>query len=73
MENNELHIRIIRCLEIIERMNKAIDFHASLDEADRDSTAIEQYTEIKGRIVNELQELLNQLFVMDKIPFKIAM
>jgi len=54
MENNELHIRIVRCLEIIERMNKAIDFHASLSENEIDLEAIEQYTEIKGRIVNEL-------------------
>ena len=36
MENNKLHTKILRCIEIIERANKAIDFHIDTDENERD-------------------------------------
>lgn len=72
MESNELHIRIIRCFEIIERMNKAIDFHSNVSENEKDLMTIAQYVEIKGKIANELQILLNQLFTIEKISFRVV-
>lgn len=72
MENHKLHNKILRCIEIIERANQAIDFHIDTEEDERDFVALAQYTEIKSRATKELEMLLNQLFLLDKIPLKVA-
>jgi len=58
---DEMQIRIVRILEIIERMNKAIAFHKSFEAPD--DLAIEQYQEIKNQVTQELFELLAEMEV----------
>ncbi|GAB3221170.1 hypothetical protein [Spirosoma arcticum] len=50
---------IARCADLIERTNMALDRHTARSQPDE--LAIEEYTELRERYVQELRELLQGL------------
>lgn len=56
---NPLQIEIFHTLEKIERMNHAMLFHKAAQNPDK--LAIEQYEEMKNKLVNQLLELLAKM------------
>ncbi len=53
-------IEIFHTLEKIEKMNKAILFHKSIEE-ETNELAIEQYSRVKAELTEQLLKLLNDM------------
>ncbi|WP_266362935.1 hypothetical protein [Tellurirhabdus rosea] len=57
-DEHERGLFIARLLELIQRTTAAIARHQAIEEADRDRFAIQQYTELRERYLEELTQLL---------------
>ena len=53
-------IEIFHTLEKIEKMNKAVLFHRSI-EGETDALAIEQYTRVRAELTEQLLHLMDEM------------